>query len=119
MKIEYTTRGSLSDWVNKKMSETGINQTALIRSSQLPKTTISRICRNSNDKGSSYQATLPVVWALSIGLKLTRAEATEMLFSAFPEMELWGKFLDERLSIYDVNYILDETGLTLWGNPEE
>ena len=101
------------------MTGRGITQTELIRSTLLSRTTISRICRNSNDKGSTYQATLPVVWALSIGLKLNREEATDMLFSAFPEMELWGKFLEKRLSIDDVNDILDEAGLPLWGNPEE
>lgn len=96
-----------------------MTQADLVRASLLLKSTVCKICNNTNGKGSTYQASLPVIWALSIGLKLTRAEATDMLFSAFPEMELWGKFLDNRLSIYDVNYILYEAGLALWGNPKE
>ena len=112
-------RMNFSEWVNAKMKALGITPAELARLSLLSKTTTSRICRNSNDKGSTYQATLPVVEAISVGLALTRGEAQDLLYSAFPEMGMWGDFLDNQLDIDDVNIILYDSGLTLWGNPEE
>lgn len=119
MKIEYTLRGSLSSFVNDAMRKKHMTQADLIEASLLSRTTINRICRNSNDKESTYQASLPVVQALSIGLKLTRAETLEMLYTAFPEMELWGAFLDQHICIDEVNLRLDEAGLPLWGSLPE
>lgn len=119
MENEYTHWKCFSECVKGEMSAKNMTQAELERKSLLSATTISRICRNSNDKKSTYKPTLPVVCAVSIGLGLNREKATDLLFSAFPEIELWGDFLDKRLDIDDVNAILYENGLTLWGNPEE
>ena len=116
---KYNQVKRFSAFVNETMTAKEMRQSDLIASSLLSRTTISRICRDSNDKGSSYVPTLPVVMAVSIGLRLNREEATELLFCAFPEMELWGGFLDKRLDIYEANEILDNEGLTLLGNSVE
>ena len=96
-----------------------MTQSALVKSSALSKTTISRICRNNNDKGSSYLPTPSVVMAVSVGLKLSPAEAKELLFAAFPEMAHWSGFLESRLTIYEANEILYENGIPLLGNNME
>lgn len=69
------------------MKEKGMTQSELVESSRLSKTTISRIVRNNNDKGSSYQPTPPVIMAVGIGLKLTYREYEELIYAAYPEME--------------------------------
>lgn len=91
----------------------------LMRVASLSKTTASRICRNSNDKGSTYEPTLRVVMAVSIGLQLTREEALDLLFCAFPQLELWGDFLDQRVGITQADMVLFEQGLPLLGNCKE
>ena len=101
------------------MNVKGITQAELTRKSGLSKTTVSRICRNSNDKGSSYLPTLPIIMSISVGLQLTRAQASALLFSAFPEMALWGGFLDERMDIDQANEILHDAGLPLLGGANE
>lgn len=116
--MDYTIRKTFSKCVNDTMSEKGITQANLERLSLLSRTTVSRICRNCNDKGSTYQPLLPVVCAVSIGLALNRIEAKNLLFSAFPELELLGEFLDRQLKIDEVNDILYDKGLTLWGTAE-
>jgi len=109
------TRKSFSDFVKDKMAERKMNQSDLSRSSLLSVKTVGRVYNNKNYIGSAYRATLPVVLAVSVGLKLSRAEADELLYSAFPEMKLWGCFLDRKLDIDEVNAILDENGLLPWG----
>lgn len=120
MKMEtmYNTNQikGFSEFVKEIMIVKGIRQSGLIASSLLSKTTISRLCRNSNDKGSSYVPTLPIIMAISVGLRLSREEATKLLFCAFPEMELWGCFLDKQLTIHQINEILYDNGFTLLGN---
>ena len=110
---------SFSDTVKHYLEVKGMSRSDFKKASALPKTTVSRIWRNTNDKGSSYMPDLHCVMAISIGLKLTREEAEELLFSAFPEMAVWGRFLDKRLSIDQVNEILYDNGLPLLGNGEE
>jgi len=112
-------RKSFSAWVIDKMGDLQMSQADLVKSSLLSKTTVSRIIRNSNDKGLSYQPTLKVVMAISLGLGLDRSEANDLLFSAFPEVEVWGELLDERLNITRANIILYELGLPLLGITEE
>jgi transcriptional regulator with XRE-family HTH domain len=112
---KFRIRKCFSDWVRDKASEKKLTQAELIISSGLSRTTINRIFRNSNDKGSAYEVTMPVVKLLSVVLALNREEATEMLFSAFPDMELWGHFLDKKLGIAEIDIILDENGFDLWG----
>ena len=57
--------------------------------------------------------------AVSIGLQLTREEALDLLFCAFPQLELWGDFLDQRVGITQADMVLFEQGLPLLGNCKE
>ena len=96
-----------------------MTQADLMRVASLSKTTASRIYRNSNDKGSTYEPTLRVVMAVSIGLQLTREEALDLFFCAFPQVESWGEFLDQRVGIAQADVVLFEQGLPLLGNYKE
>lgn len=113
-KLEYAIRKSFSKVVCEVMAKKKMSQADLGRASMLSRTTINRLCRDSNDKKSTYQPTLPVVCSVCIGLKLDREEATDLLLSAFPELELLGIFLDRHFDIYDVNDALYVNGLPLW-----
>ena len=96
-----------------------MTQSDLAQKSLLTKTTVSRICRNSNDKGSSYMPDFHTVMSVCIGLSLTPDEAEELLFSAFPEMSFMKRFLNEKLTIQQANDILYDNGLSMLGNIKE
>ena len=110
---------NFSDCIKYYMKNKKLNQKELITRSRLSRTTISRIVRNSNDKGDTYTPTLYVVAAISFGLKLTCAELKELYYYAYPEMKIWEQCLAEGKDIYDTNAILYEKGLHLLGNIEE
>ena len=110
---------NFSSAVVRYMKEKGLTQSKLVKSSALSKTTISRICRNDNDKGSSYLPTPSVIMAVSIGLELNPSEAEELSYAAFPEMAYWGSFLENHLTINEANETLYENGLSLLGNIKE
>ena len=102
------------------MKEKGISQAELVKRSRLPKTTVSRIIRNTNDKGSKYTPSDPIIAAISVALRLTNTESTEQLvYAAFPERAYWKDILDKHLSVDDANYILDENKLPLLGHITE
>lgn len=112
--------GTFSDAVKWLMKEKRMTQADLVARSCLSKTTISRICRNSNDKGGIYTPTEPVIMAVSIAFQLTSMESrTQLLYAAFPERAYWDKFLDNHFNINQVNEILYDNGLPLLGNMEE
>ena len=99
------------------MKEKGLTQADLAIRSGLTKTTISRICRNSNDKGGGYTPTEPTIVALSIGFRLSSAESKkQLLYAAFPERAHWDGFLDNHLTIYEANIFLEEKKHPLLGN---
>jgi len=54
--------------------------------------------------------------AISLVLKLTREETSELFFAAFPEVEYWGAFLDSHVDIFDANSILYDAGLSTLGS---
>ena len=111
---------TFSDAVKRLVKEKGMTQAELVRRSCLSKTTISRICRDSNDKGGKYTPTEPIIMALSIGLKLSSAESKkQLLYAAFPERAYWDDFLDSHLNIFEVNIIMEENNFPLLGNMGE
>ena len=107
---------NFSSAVVRHMKERETTQSDLVKSSALSRTTISRICRNNNDKGSTYLPTPAVVMAVSVGLKLSYDEAKALLFAAFPEMAYWSGFLERSLTIDEANESLYDNGLPLLGN---
>ena len=110
-------RESFSKAVKRLMKEKGMTQSDLVERSRLPKTTISRILRNTNYKGGKYTPTDSIIMALSVALRLSSAESTERLvYAAFPERALWKDILDKHLSIHETNILLEENKLPLLGN---
>ncbi|MCI9414530.1 MAG: helix-turn-helix transcriptional regulator [Clostridiales bacterium] len=110
---------NFSDSVKRYLKMKGMTQSDLAKKSLLTKTTISRICRNSNDKGSSYIPTQRTVISVSLGLGLTLDEAKELSYDAFPERMLYVCFLEKSMTVLQANEILYEKGLPLLGNTEE
>lgn len=102
--------------VKRYMNEKEMSQQDLINASGLSRTTISRVCRNSDDKGSTYRVDdIRVVMALAVGLKLTSAQLYELMVIAFPELHIVKWALDHSLDIHDVNIRLYEQGLSPLG----
>lgn len=116
---DSTVRPSFSDTVKRYLQERNVTEADLMRVASLSKTTASRIYRNSNDKGSTYEPTLRVVMAVSIGLQLTRKETKALLFCAFPQLELWGEFMDQRVGVTQADMVLFEQSLPLLSNYKE
>lgn len=105
--------------VKRLMGKQMLTQRELARQSRLAETTISRIIRNSNDKGGPYQPTDAVVMAVSLAFKLDRAGWERLLFAAFPEREVWFKCLDKRLGVYEADSQLYDQGLPLLGKSKK
>ena len=86
--------------------------------SNLSKTTISRILRDSNDKGQTYRPTASIVSAIAIALKVGRDGWERLLDAAFPERRIYLETLDCCGDIDEANARLYEAGLPLLGNPK-
>ena len=110
---------SFSGAVKHYMKRYGCTQAELAKKGNLSKTTVSRICRNSNDKGSTYQPTPNAVIAVSIALGLNEEEIQALVYAAFPEWEIWHQAIKRHLNIYETNALLYENGLPLLGSNEE
>ena len=117
--INHNQFTTFSEGVKYYLKVKNMTQAELSRASLLSKTIISRICRDSNDKGSYYTPALDCFMAVSIGLKLTPAEAKELFIATFPELALFDGFLDQRLTIDQVNERLYDKGLRILGSAEE
>ena len=108
---------SFPNAVKRLMKEKGITQAKLAERSGLDKQAIYRICHNRNSRGGEYIPTESVVMAISVGLGLSSTESREqLLYAAFPERKHWDSFLDNHLSIKQINDILDENGLATLTN---
>ena len=120
LKQPYRIKENLSTAVKRLMKEKGLTQADLTRRSGLSKTIVSRIVRNTNDKGGYYTPTMPVIMMLGVGFSLSSIETKSQLFyAAFPEMEIVEAGLDELLSIDSINAILDNNALSLLGSNQE
>jgi len=108
-----------SSIVKHHLQKRGWTAAYLAQKSNLSKTTISRILRNKNDKGSSYLPTDGVVMAISLALKLSRNEWEELMLAAFPERMVWFDALDRHDSVAETNVRLYEQGLPLLGNVKD
>ena len=94
-----------------------MTQADLIRKSMLTRTTVSRICRNSNDKGSTYQPTDRIVMSVCVALGLDSEETKELFSLAFPYLKCWDKIRAEKMNIDQANSFLYDEGLPLLGSP--
>lgn len=89
---------TFSDAVNKYLAEKGMIQADLMARGNLSKTTVGRICRNTNDKckdkrrKTPYTPTRRMAMTVYVALGLNKDEKDEMMRIAFPEEEVW----DER-----------------------
>ena len=110
---------TFSDAVNRYLKTKRMTQADLIRKSQLTRTTVSRICRNSNDKGSSYQPTNRVVMSICVAFGLNHTQTAEMFDLAFPYFPYWNEIIEKRMDIFQANALLDEQGLPLLGSQTE
>ena len=108
---------TFSDAVNRYLKTKRITQADLIRKSQLTRTTVSRICRNSNDKGSTYQPTDRIVMSVCVALGLDSKETKELFSLAFPYLKCWDKIIAEKMNIDQANSFLYDEGLPLLGSP--
>ena len=110
---------SFSAAIMQHMKNKAITQSKLVQLSRLSKTTISRVLRNTNDKGASYRPTMAIVMAISVGLKLTYQEYEELLYIAYPETGYMKEVLGRCLTVDEANEILYDNGLPLLGNMKE
>ena len=115
----YNEIKTFSEIVNKHLQVKKMSQAELIRKSQLTRTTVSRICRNSNDKGSCYQPTDRVVMSICVALGLDKEETIEMFYAAFPYFPFWNEIIEKKMNIFEANELLDEQGLPLLGSQTE
>ena len=96
------------------MKKNGLTQKAIEDSSNLTRSMIGRICRNTNDRGSEYGAPeYKVFMASCIGLALTYDEAKTLFYIAYPEMAFLKEILDKHMKIADADLFLYEHGLIL------
>ena len=93
-----------------------MTQADLMAKGNLSKTTVSRICRNKNDKGGSYTPTRRMVITICVALRLNKSEKDELMKIAFPEEELWDEIIDKRMDIFDANNLLIENNMTPLGS---
>lgn len=124
MALQQPRQGSgqtetFSNLVRGLLQEKGWNAAFLAKESNLSKTTVSRILRDSNDKGRTYQPTANIVTAVCLAFKLDTAGWDKLLLAAFPQMAIWREGFQEHLSVHDVNCRLYEQGLPLLGNAND
>ena len=111
---------TFSEMVNQHMKDKKMKQADLVRSSGLSKATISRICRNCDNKGSTYQAeSFRIVMAVCVGLKVSEADKKALFYAAFPELATWEEISNAHMDIHDANLLLYERGLPLLGKDRD
>ena len=115
-------RETFSEIVNRLLANqtNGIENAAeLAAKSNLTKVTISRVCRDSNDKGASYHPTFKTVIAVSVAFGLDSAATKKLLDVVFPELPLLKQILDQHMNIVQANELLYDNGCPLLGNARE
>lgn len=110
---------SLSSLVNEMLLQKGWTQSDLARKSCLSKATVSRIVRDSNDKGETYRPKADVVMAISLAFELDRAGWERLHLAAFPEQRYWFIALDKHQNIFELNEQLHDHKLPLVGDQTE
>ena len=93
-----------------------MDQKDLAAKSCLTETTISRILRNSNDKGADYRPTEQVVAAISLSFELGTEGYEILRRAAFPQVAIWQKALEDYKTVAEANEDLLKKGLPLLGS---
>ena len=115
-------RETFSEVVNRLLASqtNGIENAAeLARQSNVSKTTISRICRNNNDKGAPYHPTRNIVMATCVAFDLGGAMTKNVFDAVFPEEPLWEQILDQHMNIMQANDLLYDNNCPLLGNAKD
>ena len=102
--------------VKRLMQEKVMDQKDLAAKSCLTETTISRILRNSNDKGADYRPTEQVVAAISLSFELGTEGYEILRRAAFPQVAIWQKALEDYKTVAGANEDLLKNGLPLLGS---
>ena len=102
--------------VKDEMERKGITRAELKNNSKLSNVTIGRILKNTNNKGYGYTATIETVIAVAHGLKLSEAEAQELLCAAFPQWKVGLAYLGKRNGLDSANEILFDNGFDAIGD---
>ena len=110
---------TFSDIIKGYLETRGITKAKFAKLCQISKSTVTKIIKNTNYKGTTYKPDVLAVMAICVGLKLTNMEAQNLFFTAFPEMMYLGSFLANSYDIDRANIVLYDEGLSILGNSEE
>ena len=106
---------SFSDGVRKLLKNKKMKQSDLVGQSNLTRSTVNRICRNSNDNDYEYeQPNTKVFIVVCVGLRLTPAEKDKLYAVAYPEMALLDEILEKRMDIVSTEDFLNDHGCSIW-----
>ncbi len=106
--------------VRRLMKKKGVKPSDLVNRGHFTRTTISRLCRNSNDKGGDYPLSLQDITNLKTALKLTSDEAFDLLFIAFPDVKFNITVIKENMDHMAANeYLYDNNSPLLCPNDEQ
>ena len=109
---------SFSELVKELMQNKEMTAADLSRASGLSKTTISRVLRDTNDKGQTYRPTDGIVAAIGLAFGQGLDGWEKLLFAAFPERIIWRDAFINQRSVDETNDLLYDAGLSLLGNSE-
>ena len=117
---------TFSDAVNKHLAKKGMTQADLMARGNLSKTTVGRICRNTNDKckdkdtgkKTPYTPTRRMAMTVCVALGLNKDEKDELMRIAFPEEEVRDEIIEKRMNIIEANIYLKERKLPALGSAE-
>ena len=108
----------LSTVVNEMLrnEKNGIKSAAeLAKASSQNKSTISRMLRDDNGKGTTYRPKPETIMAICVAFKLDKAETISLFNTAFPEFLVWREIIANRLDIIEANEALYDKGLPILG----
>ena len=99
------------------MQEKGWKQIDLADAANLPTVTISRIMRNSNDRGGPFYLTEEIIAAIAVAFEKGEDGWRTLSDAAFPERRLWIEALRSKDNIIKLNMRLCDNGLPQLGLP--
>ncbi len=107
---------TFSDAVNMYLYKKQMTQKNLVEKGNLTRTTVARICRNTNDKGDVYKPTHRTVMTICVALGLDKSEKDELFKIAFPEEQYWEEIIEKKMDLSAANDFLIEKGYSPLGS---